>query len=1002
MADTEKIKLVVEAEDNASDTLKNVKSNLSSLYRNISNLNYGLRQYNATMSSFNNMMINGVKELGSAIYDFTSDSIDNFSELSAQHAKTLGAMANDYDKTIESQQRFIENSEKLKQQAIDLAKYGINGNGSLATSVEVSAVQTELVKAGVSADTMLSTNVVKDVLQFAQANQLETSQAVEFAVALGNQFNVGYADWGDMLDKVSHTADMSVIDVADIVQSMKYAGGISAGLDRPMEETLGMIATLGNFGLRGSQAGSGIQAFLTRLLTGDTTVISAAMAEVAPPNALQAFYNFSNYAKSSGGGITYDDILNETFTENDITGQLRPMDEVVDALEATMESLNDEEQAWFAKKLFGLYQMKSAYALINGDDSGNMALQDVIKEIEENSGGTNANKLAELINSQSGQIQVTQNLIEGIKTELGQMLEPTTLSVLHEIQEFLKDPGNYDINWDSIRSALDESCDAIEEAYGSAIADAVRNLGNLTIDLGQVVEEIAPEFLEGMLNVFNSILEGDLFGEDSISGSWSTMISNMNASLEDLPPNLQKLGEKVVDVIDMFGKLATLNIATTIAQLVTSVLQIALMTVNAASVVINGTNLAGGTSVTGSAGTGGSGGKGSNGSGGSVIANNMTNIAGVMAGAYIGDKAGDKAGEMASDVAKGFGADEDTADIIGSGVDTAFKFGGMFGGLKLTKLLTSGKMASWLSTLGSKFALSNELLAFNLNTRLGLMGESALTGSTISAFGTLGFGGLLAGLALYDIYKDNHEMTQNQKQTGDIVRNGGQVGFDKDGNLIKDKDGNVMDITPNPVVITNEELYQYNAGEPSYMPAMPKKGIGNLWGLTGSYKSQMEAYNNAVERQKADEELFYRVQYNYEAVTGNKLDWFTYKSNKSEYDSNYGEITAELIESINSLNEAVNNMATGNPQDIDWAKVIPGFYAYSEQGQQQAIQNYLNNQIAITPSFTMEAPQIQVDVTIDSSGNVLSQKQAILNPGFNMTINNWYQKIASQNGSTTK
>mgnify|MGYP007025197822 CR=1 FL=1 len=81
------------------------------------------------MAGVNRMMINVVKEAGAAIYDFTSDSIDNFTELSEQHAKTMGAMANNYDKTLESQQKFMENSEKLRQQAIDMSKYGVTING---------------------------------------------------------------------------------------------------------------------------------------------------------------------------------------------------------------------------------------------------------------------------------------------------------------------------------------------------------------------------------------------------------------------------------------------------------------------------------------------------------------------------------------------------------------------------------------------------------------------------------------------------------------------------------------------------------------------------------------------------------------------------------------------------------------------------------------------------------------------------------------------------------
>lgn len=986
MADTEKISIVIDAQDNASGTINNVGSNLRNMYSSINGLNSALRHYNSTMSTFNHMMINSVKEIGSAIYDFTSDSINSFSELSEQHAKTLGAMANDYDKTLESQQKFIENSEKLRQQAIDLAKYGINGQGSLATPVDVSSVQTELVKAGISADTMLSTDVVKDVLQFAQANQLKTDQAVEFAVSLGSQFGVAPENWGDMLDKVSHTADLSVIDVADIVQSMKYAGGISAGLDRPIEETLGMISVLGNFGLKGSQAGSGIQALLTRLLTGDTTVITQAQAEVAPENALKAFYDFSNYAKSAGSEITYDDILNETFTESDITGSLRPMEDVMDALETTMESLNDEEQAWFAKKLFGLYQMKSAYALINGDDSGEMALNEVITEIETNSGGTNENKLAELINSQSGQMAVTQNLIEGIKTELGMMLEPTVVATLHEIQGFLKDPGNYEINWDSIRTALDESCDAIEEAYGSAIADSVRNLGGLTIDLGQIVEEIGPEFMTGMLDVFNNILSGN-FGKDGVGDSWDTMITNMNASLEDLPPNLQELGEKVVDVIDMFGKLATLNIATTIAQLVTSVMQIAMMTINAASVIVNGSTITGKGAGTGiGTGTGTSKG-GSNtantAAGASVVGKNLAGVGGAVVGGIAGDKIGDAASDVTSGIAKDMGASDDTANIVGGVTDTAVTVGGV---------MVGGKIGRSLFSAGSKFAPKVGTAAGSLLSTLAsspyalpIAGIAAIAGS---------------GAMLYNNYQNDKDLENNRTQTARITESGGKIGFDNDGNIIKDSKGNVRDFSS--VEATQPDAYKYNAGQPTFLPTMPEKSWRNFWGRTSGYKLQMEKYQSAYGEYEADRDKFYTVQGNYEASTGKKLDWFSYKSNKSEYDSKYAEATTALTDSIDTLNQTIGGMANQSVETKDLTKTIPGFNAFSEKGKQEAIQAHLDNQIQITPQFTMEAPHIQVDVTVDSNGRVTSQQQSILNPGFNNTINNWYQRISSQNGATPK
>lgn len=352
--DREKILLEIDAEDNASrridqvtksvenlgksgDGLSSASSGISGfvggIEKGISRVNNVTRQYNNAMRGLNTAVINIVKDMGSAVYDFTTDSIDNFTKFSEQHAKTLGAMAADYDNTAESQRKFFEDSQKLKEQAFNYGTYGVNGQGALMSVTDVSSTQKELIKAGVSPDDLSAPNstTVKDILTFAQANNMDTEQSVQTAVTLGNQFDIDYSDWGLMLDKISHTADMSTVDVSDITQSLKWASGISSGLNRSFEETLGMITVLGDFGLKGSQAGTGIQALLTRLLTGDTTVITQAQAEVAPGNALEKFYEFEKLAKPDGN--------------------LLPMSDVIDEMNTTMEDMTDEEQAWFAKKL---------------------------------------------------------------------------------------------------------------------------------------------------------------------------------------------------------------------------------------------------------------------------------------------------------------------------------------------------------------------------------------------------------------------------------------------------------------------------------------------------------------------------------------------------------------------------------------------------------------------------------------------------------------------------
>ena len=718
MADEEKIILTLEADDEASGKIDKITGSIRNLEREANGVGNGLsggisgvvkniesvigrvnkvtRHYNMAMQGFNRSVIRGVKEMGSAVYDFTSESINNFTQFSEQHAKTLGAMAADYDNTRESQQKFFEDAQKLKDQALMIGTYGVNGNGALMNVQEVSQAQTELIKAGVSAQEIVSpsSNITSDVLKFAQANDLSTDQAVEFAVTLGNQFGVDKKDWGLMLDKVSHTADMSIIDVADIVQSMKYAGGITSGIDRSLEETLGMISILGDFGLKGSQGGSGIQALLTRLLTGDTTVITQAQAEVAPGNALEKFYEFEKIAKPDGN--------------------LLPMADVIDEMDNIMSDMTDEEQAWFAKKLFGLYQMKSAYALLNGDETD---LDDVIKEITEQSKGTNDSKLEQLLNSQYGQLTSLDNLWEGIKTDVGDRLSIFVDAVRDELFNFLSNDGNYDINFDNLRSALDESCNLIEEKYGSAIADAVRNIGDFTIDLAQVGVELAPELGSGMMEMLSSLFDGDFFGSGGAFDDWGNMIDNMYQSVDGLPEEMQDLGNAVVSTIDWFGKLIALNVASEIAELISSVLQMltvaggAIINV-AGAVVVNGSTT-GGAGGIGGAGSGGASaaGAGSAGSalkGSSVIgsADDVANALGTSADDVIATF-GKQATYSIDDVARGLGTStDDVIKAYGTSIDDVIKAGAgavddvAVGGSKLfNQLSKTGKTLGVLGTL---------------------------------------------------------------------------------------------------------------------------------------------------------------------------------------------------------------------------------------------------------------------------------------------------------------
>lgn len=553
MADDRRVDIDIVAHDLASAVFKQVSASASSIFNSLTKVskgidraNYAFRQYNSSMANFNSTLAGLTRVSGRAVYNFTKDSITEFANLERQHAQTMGAMQSNYDKTAESQRKFLDDSKKLQEQAISLSKFGPTGKGSLYDSTQISSVQTELVKSGITADDILKTGVINDVIKFAGGNNLDLNEATDFAVNLGTQFGIKPADWGEMLDKVTKAADISPIEVTDIMESMKYAGGISSGLNRSLDEVLGMISVMGMAGLAGNMAGTGVQAMFSRILAQQD--LSDKQIGNAPTKYVGQLYNAFR-----------DDVIKN--------GNLVDMVQVTDDLNEAFEVLNDEEQAWFSKKMFGLYQMKAAYALAREGDDGQNLLEEAISQIENNSDGVLDYKYLAMLQTSYGNLESLKNAFTAVKQDFGSDLSPVTQEVSRQLHDWLVDPNNYHIDWSALESAVQESGDLIAQGYGRELGDAVANIGYFGIDMAQVIGAIGPSRSTSLITGLTQLLNGD-FGE-----AWDTFkqgIADANDAIDGLPEDLQDTAKACNNVITFFEILAGMDVATKIAQTITS------------------------------------------------------------------------------------------------------------------------------------------------------------------------------------------------------------------------------------------------------------------------------------------------------------------------------------------------------------------------------------------------------------------------------------------------
>jgi TP901 family phage tail tape measure protein len=987
MAGNKKIQVDIVANDESSNVYNRVAKNTQSMAQKVNgailSMNSTLRSYNNAMSTFNRGTQIALAGTGYLLYKFTKDSIKQFADFERQHGKTMGAMASNYEKTAKAQRQFYDDQTRLKQDALKLGTVGPTGKGALYNPTEVAYAQTALVKAGVDPAKISKANAVPQILKFAGGNDLPIEQATEYAVNVAQQFGIPMEKWGDMLDKITRAADISTIDVPDVFESLKYTGGIAAGLKRPLEEVLGMMSVMGNAGLKGSMSGTGIQAFFTRILS--PIGKSEKALDTAPTE-------FSRQALEAFVAST-----------TDANGKFLDMPTVTENLDKVMAELNDKEQAWFAQKLFGLFQMKAAYSLKN---SGGSNLQSVINDINKNAPGTNDRKWDIMLETSWGKSTALKNAWAGIKTDVGYRLAPFTNTIADELFRVMTDKSNYKIDFTKLKKALKESSDMISQQYGNQIGSFVNNAGNFGINAVRTGYANEP-LLEGMAESLAKLFSGDLSGSIDAMGDG---IERTNQRIHELPPELQGMATQVRNVILALSALAGINFAAKLVQNLSTLWKYSFgkiigtnktavmnttattMTVTAATVIVNG-GVGGGAVSKGGKSTGGGGTGVLGGTEGGTKNKNpidpstgkpykgrppkdgfptettppastpSTGIWGKMKG-KIGKGVG--IGSWIYALSEMFGINDNILDSLGATEGTGARDAIDTG----RNILNWGLTASFLDKLLLKGA-----------------GGKAIVGAVTSAMTSTGLG-IMGGLPLaleapilldaYHKQKLGREVSNSIDSANARKAAGENVYWGWDDNMKQSPfawlfgyKNPIMTVNMDDIDKRNKALakarednkYKYNYGDTqdSIGAAPPSKSLGDFL-FPGDYMKKYAEYAKAVAEGKKfrqeDERIFKKAQELYYTRNGQMLSFSDYASNRDKW-KNDPEMPKGFFSTIlSSMTPTVSSGVTQGLQSVISAMGL---------GTQQS------------PTNITLAPNVDVHVTVDQNGNVLDKKTYIGN-----------------------
>jgi len=128
---------------------------------------------------------------------------------------------------------------------------------------EAADAQLELAKAGLSVNDVIA--ATPGVLDMAAAGGLGLAQSAEIAANALNSFNLPATEVGTVANMLAAAANASSVDVTDLADAMKMSGSVFAANKQPMDDMVTALAMLGNAGIKGSDAGTGLKTMLLSL-----------------------------------------------------------------------------------------------------------------------------------------------------------------------------------------------------------------------------------------------------------------------------------------------------------------------------------------------------------------------------------------------------------------------------------------------------------------------------------------------------------------------------------------------------------------------------------------------------------------------------------------------------------------------------------------------------------------------------------------------------------------
>ena len=140
------------------------------------------------------------------------------------------------------------------------------GANTRFTATQAAQAAEVLAIAGVSFNEMVDDEVIDKLVKFAIAGGVDIQTATTIGVASVKAFRMEIGDLDKATDVLVQTFTSANVDIVTLGEAMKFVAPVAAAAGVGIEETAAAIGALGNAGLRGTVAGTGLRMAINKLL----------------------------------------------------------------------------------------------------------------------------------------------------------------------------------------------------------------------------------------------------------------------------------------------------------------------------------------------------------------------------------------------------------------------------------------------------------------------------------------------------------------------------------------------------------------------------------------------------------------------------------------------------------------------------------------------------------------------------------------------------------------